>query len=73
MYILYNSSIIIILYFKLILYIIYMYYKAPIILTEFALGDEYPQISKAQIRQGEHNGMVKNNYNIKKHYIHKYI
>jgi len=50
-----------------------MYYKAPIILTEFALGDEYPQISKAQIRQGEHNGMVKNNYNIKKHYIHKYI
>jgi len=31
---------------------------APIILTEFTLGDEYPQISKAQIRQGEHNGMT---------------
>ncbi|ORX55402.1 hypothetical protein BCR36DRAFT_281718 [Piromyces finnis] len=31
---------------------------APIILTDFALGDEYPQINKAKIRPGEHNGMV---------------
>ncbi|OUM69620.1 hypothetical protein PIROE2DRAFT_38021, partial [Piromyces sp. E2] len=31
---------------------------APIILTDFALGDEYPQINKAKIRPGEHNGMI---------------
>ncbi|ORX82949.1 hypothetical protein BCR32DRAFT_278501 [Anaeromyces robustus] len=31
---------------------------APIILTDFALGDEYPQISKAKISQGDHHGMT---------------